>query len=525
MILSCLLAENISIFSSAPRSGFDELPLYLLTFSTIGLLAIYYIVEHKKNGLTFDKILLPSFIMMGIIMIWTIFRQGDRTFATWDNTGTFNITFTFSERLLAAFQVVIWLGVLYAIVFVYNRYRLNMDSYRWIPKIFLILIIAFVVIDFFYEFDIIAGIFNGTYLGRGVVFIFGNTNVWALVIFAGIITALILLNKRFNWYYFVSMICLFCYLIVTTSATAIYISLIVVLAYPLYEIFSPFKKDKKKSLKLLIIYVAVVLSLIGLIALFINIGVPIFANFWNFIDHSVLHKDFLTITGRTTIWSHIIELLKGNPLDFIFGLGHQTGSKIYQTYNAGYYSVKSAHNAVMEVFLRYGLIGAIIYSLILVSVFICLVIHIKRKRYRLAFIYGLGYLAILAHSIAESTTIFTPNIGGVYFGLYFVLPLTNVIQEKRFKEVKDDVLSVEINKQPIPKKVYFISFAYILLLVIVIKIIQSFTLIDILSCLLIGIDLTFIVLFVLLLTNNKSLYIINDNILSCYKRRLEGTTK
>ena len=97
--------------------------------------------------------------------------------------------------------------------------------------------------------------------------------------------------------------------------------------------------------------------------------------------------------------------------------------------------------------------------------------------------------------------------------------------EKKFKEVKDDVLSTKINKQPIPKKVYFISFAYILLLVIVIKIIQSFTLIDILSCLLIGIDLTFIVLFVLLLTNNKSLDIINDNILSCYKRRLEGTTK
>lgn len=525
IVFSCLLAENYALFSSAPRSGFELFPLYLITFSVIGLLIFYYILEHKKNGLSLDKILLPCFIVFGILMIWTIFRQDGRTFNNWNNDGTFDISFTFTERLLASLQVVIWLAVLYAIVFVYNRFRLNLESYRWIPKIFLIIIIAFVFIDFFYELDIIAGIFNGTYKGRGVEFIFGNNNVWALVIFAGIITALILLFKRFNWYYFASMICLFCYLLLTTSATAIYVSLIVLLAYPLYEVFIPFDKGKKKMLTLLAIYVGVVVSIIGFSALFININVPIFANFWHFIENSILHKDFLTMTGRTTIWSHIFDLLKGNPLDFVFGLGHQTGSKIYQTYNANHMAVKSAHNAVMEVFLRYGLLGAIIYVGMLITVFVCLAFHIKHKRYRFAFIYGLAYLAILAHSVAESTNIFTPNIGGTYFGLYFVLPIINILQSKKFKELKEDVINVQIERKKIDRKYYFVFTIFVLALITIIKIVQGLTDIDILSCLIISFDLAFVVMFALILTNNKVMCIINDNILSCYIRRLEASKR
>ena len=69
LLLSCFLAENYALFTDAPRSGFDSFPLYFLTFAIIGLLVFYYITEHKKNGLTFDKILLPSFIMMGALMI------------------------------------------------------------------------------------------------------------------------------------------------------------------------------------------------------------------------------------------------------------------------------------------------------------------------------------------------------------------------------------------------------------------------------------------------------------------------
>ena len=523
ILLSCFLAENFTLFSDTPQSGFETFPLYFLTFAIIGVLIFYYITEHKKNALTLDKILLPCFIMMGALMIWTIFRQDARTFTNWAHDGTFEISFTFSERLLAALQVVIWLGVLYAIVFVYNRYRLNMESYRWIAKIYIILVLLFCLIDLFYEWDVIAGIFSGTYAGAGVQFIFGNQNVWALVIFSGILTGLILSYKRWSWYYFSTMIAMFLYLFFTTSATSILISLVVMVLYPAYEIYKSIRANKVRGLIILLTYVSGWLAFVGLIAMFIRLDVPMFANLWQFIDTSLLHKDFLTITGRTDIWNHIIDLLKGNPLDFIFGLGHQTGSKIFQIYNLDTMPVKSAHNGVMEIFLRYGLLGVIIYCAMLLAVLVCLVIHIKQKRYRFAIIYGLAYGALLAHSIAESTNFFTPNIGGVYFGMYFVLPILNVMQAKKFVEIKAEVQSAPVSKEKVPSSFFVGAVIYVLASILVAKVIYNFFAIDMFSCILIVILLLMIGLFALVLTSSKAINIINNNILCRYIRRLEVT--
>ena len=525
ILLSCFLAENYALFTDTPRSGFDSFPLYFLTFAIIGLLVFYYISEHKKNGLTLDKILLPCFIMMGSLMIWTIFRQGDRSFVNWNNDGTFEISFTFGDRMLAALQVVIWLGVLYAIVFVYNRYRLNLESYRWIPKVYIIIVLLFCLIDLFYEWDIIAGIFAGTYTGAGVEFVFGNQNVWALVIFSGVLTGLILSYKRFSWYYFSTMIAMFLYLIFTTSATALYITWVVMILYPAYEIYKSIRANKRRGIKIAIIYVCSWSVVIGLIALFINIGVPMFANFWAFVDKSLLHKDFLTITGRTDIWTHIIDLLKQNPLDFIFGLGHQTGSKIYQTYAASHFPVKSAHNGIIEVFLRYGLLGAILYSVMLLAAFVCLGIHIKRKRYRFAIIYGLAYLALLAHSISESTNFFTPNVGGVYFGMFFILPIMNALQNKKFKELKEETIGAPINKEKVPEKFFVITFLLVVFYIAAIKVIHNFTGIDIFSCVVMLIVLLMGTLFVLILFNSKTINYVNNNITASYIKRLEVTKK
>ena len=524
LLLSCLLAENFALMNSNPLAGFSLAPAYILTFSTILLLVFYYLLEHKKNGLTFDRILLPSFIMMGILMIWTIFRQTNRTFIDWEGTGTFDISFTFSERLLFVLQVIIWLGLLYSLVFVYNRFRLNKESYRWIAKVYLIVIVLLVIIDFFYEWDVIAGIFMGTYQGAGVQFLMGNANVWGLMIFTGIVSSLILLYKRFTWYYFSGLIGLFLFLIFTTSATAIYISLIVCLAYPIYEIFTHIKEDKKKTLLRFAIYMGIVIVLTLLGILFVLIKVPIFVNFWGFVDNSIFHKDFLTVTGRTIIWEHIFDLLKGNPLDLIFGLGHGTGQKIFQTYNASYFSVKSAHNGVMEIFLRYGLLGAITYVGVLGLIVFSLIKHLRNKNYRFVFIYGLAFFAVVLHSIAESTMMFTSNVGGVFFGFVVALPILNVLQEKRLAELKADLKSVNAEKGAISKNTYMIAILSIMGATIVTIIIKMAAHLDVFSAVLILLMQIIVALLALCLTNNKSINIVNNNILYRYQRRVSQET-
>ena len=124
--------------------------------------------------------------------------------------------------------------------------------------------------------------------------------------------------------------------------------------------------------------------------------------------------------------------------------GTLTATKILVEYSTTF---RTAHNAIMEMFLRYGLVGACIYIGILGLTVYALIKHIQKKRYRFAIIYGLCFVAIFGHSMTESTTLFTPNVGGLYFSFVFVLPILNILQEKRFAEVKQDVITVNVQEE------------------------------------------------------------------------------
>ena len=207
-------------------------------------------------------------------------------------------------------------------------------------------------------------------------------------------------------------------------------------------------------------------------------------------------------------------------MDFIFGLGHVTGQKIFQTYNANAFPVKSAHNAIMEFFLRYGLLGAITYVGILGLIVFSLILHIRKKNYRFVFIYGLAFASVVLHSIAESTMMFTPNVGGVFFGFVVAIPILNILQEKRMNELKEDLINLETTKTPLSKNVYIVAILSIMAATIVSIIIKKIASLDIFSTILILLMQLVIGVVVLVLINNKSLIIVNNNILYGYQRRI-----
>ena len=455
LILSCLLSENFNVFSTNPMGGLAMDSAFILTISTIALLVIYYFVEHKRNGLKFDKILLPSFLIAGFFLILNIFRQGDRTFISYSRDWDFDISFSIPDRILASLQVVIWLGVVYGLVFVYNRFRLVKESDRWLAKAFLIIVTGMVLVDIVVEFKDIIAIFKGTYEEDGLAFCMGNSNVWSLLIFSGVISAILLCYKKFRWQYYVAMFGLTVFNTLTTCSTTMYVTFAAVFAYTIFEIISHFRTNKVQRRKMLVIYLTTVLVAIGLLALLIVVKAPLIYNFWEFVSNGMFNKEFSTLSSRTDIWGRIFEIMSRNPLDIIFGLGHQTGSMIFQEYMG--YVIKSAHNAYMEVILRYGVIGLSVYLGIIGLTVYCFIRHIQRKNYRFVFIYGLCFLCIIAHGITESTTLFTPNIGGLYFGFVFILPVLNILQEKRFNEIKEDLLKEELEWKQMNSKPYVIT--------------------------------------------------------------------
>ena len=447
LVLSSLLSENFAVFNNDPLKGFAVDSAFILTISIIALLVLYYFLEHKKNKLTFDKVLLPSLLVSGLLLILNVFRQFNRVFPTYDGASTFAISFTIQERLMASLQVVIWLAVIYALVFVYNRFRLNKESLRWIGKGYLVAILLFCVIDLFMEGNHLIAIFNGTYSNGGLMFLMGNQNIWSLLIFGGFLTAVMLSYKRFRWYYCAAMVYLFVHNLFTSCATTTYLCTGVLIIYSIFEIVLRFKNNRPSRVKYIATYLGILFGTTGTFALMVLLRVPLFVNLWSFLYNALFNKEFSTMTGRVDVWFKIFDLLKTNPLDFIFGLGHKTANKILVEYSTTYSSIRTAHNAIMEMFLRYGLIGACIYIGILGLTVYAVVKHILRKHYRFAIIYGLCFTAIFGHSMTESTTLFTPNVGGLYFSFVFVLPILNIIQEKRFAELKEDVVKADVKQE------------------------------------------------------------------------------
>ena len=503
LVLSCLLSENFALFNNDPLQGFAIDSAFILTISVIALLVLYYFLEHKKNKLTFDKILLPSLAVAGLLLILNVFRQVDRVFPNWDNTGTFAISFSVQDRLMASLQVVIWLAVMYAAVFVYNRFRLNKESYRWIGKVYLIVILLFCVIDVFLEANTLKSIFEGTNENGGLQFLMGNQNIWSLLIFGGFLTAVMLSYKRFRWYYYVIMVHLYIFNLFTSCATTTYLCSGVLLAYSIFEIVSHFQNNRRHRIRYIAVYLGIVATLISIFALMVAVKVPLFVNLWKFIEGSLFHKEFSTMTGRVEIWQKIFTLMIANPLDFIFGLGHKTGTKILVEYST---TIRTAHNAVMEMFLRYGLLGACIYLGIIGLIIYAFIKHIKNKRYRFAIIYGLCFLAIFGHSMTESTTLFTPNVGGLYFSFVFVLPVLNTIQEKRFAELKNDVVNADVKQEKLNPSSIVNMFIVLAFSFVIAKILNLALSIDTFSTILVSLAVFVISLVIISLLRKNSLY-------------------
>lgn len=449
IIFSCMLAENFAFFSSDHMGGMNNDSLIMLSLFVIFVLAFYFYLEHKKNKVTFDKLLLSVIAVFGLISITTIWWQGTRVF---DNPSIFyveSISFSVSDKLSYSLQVVIWCVVLYVLLFMFNRYSVSKKLLRWAPFVYVIGTAICAVIDIFIEFeDIVMILTNPTeYVKGGMMFLLYNSNVWAMLLLISILSCIVLSIKRFNLFYYILMLFFFIMIVFTYSATSTFIGFLIIVIYTLYEIVSALRNNKRKGVFLLSTFVGIIVLTMSLLAIAIALKTSVGLSIVSYFDTNVLHKDYGTLTERRWIWSAIYHLLINDPVDFMFGCGYKTGNAIF----AKYYeimqlgtTIRSAHNGLFEIVLRHGIVGLLFYASAFIPFAIGVVKLVKQKQYRIAFIHSLCLFAIFGHSISESTLFFTPNIQGMYLTIVFYLPVTRYTKEKYFNELEED-----LNKQQI----------------------------------------------------------------------------
>ena len=459
---SCLLAENFSLLTNDHMGGMQSGSIFMLSFFTILLLVFYYILERKHNKIKIDTILLCIIATFGLISIFTVCLQPARTFADGIGGAVGTISFTAEQKFSYALQIIIWCAVLYGVLYSITRYSISRKWLKWLAFIYIVGLFVCAFVDVFMEANKIAGIFNGNYQGD-IQFIIYNSNVWGHLLLIGVLSCIVLCLKRFKIYYYIPMIFFVVMIVFTSCATATFVSLVVTIAYTIFEIIAMFYKQRKKLVTYLFAYIGGIIVFVSVFALMVIVNVDVFSNFWDFIYREIIHKDYSTLTSRTGIWASVFGLLSKNPLDFIFGLGYRTGNAVFttyfMTYRDQYFAIRSTHNGLMEIFLRHGLLGVISYIALLSTFIFGLVSLIKKKQYRVAYLYSLCFFGILAHSIAESTTFFTPNIGGTYITLVFFLPVAKETKYDRLKLLNKDLQETEIkqNKVTSLNVCYFIN--------------------------------------------------------------------
>lgn len=415
-------------------------------------MVVYYIFEHRKNKLTLDYILLPTLVIFGAIMIWTIFRQGDRTFGSGSHLRT--VTFTAEEKLSYALQVIMWMSALYMVVFVHNKFGFNNHVFKMLTKAYWLIIMSFALADVIVDFNFYMKLFTAGYGAGGTKFWYHHNNIWAMTLLVGVIASFILLQDGFKWYYFASVIFLSIVAFAAKSSTTTIICFFVSLLCILFELIVRFKKKPKKLVLFLGIGVIAATAFILLTHFLGEKNVPFFGYVLSYYRNIVTGKDYTTFTGRTNIWRRLIDLLMKNPLDFLFGLGYRTSNKIFSSYMSASERIYSAHNGFMEIFLRHGIVGAVIYFAIALLSFLSFISYIRHKKYRKAFIYCVSFMALTAHNFTESTTILTPNTQGMFLCMVLILPLLNTKKQKRLDIIKEDLLALPYGKfNPKPSEI------------------------------------------------------------------------
>lgn len=102
-------------------------------------------------------------------------------------------------------------------------------------------------------------------------------------------------------------------------------------------------------------------------------------------------------TGRLLIWIEVIDYLKSNISHLIFGsgLGSTTIAEVLSNVGRGY---TSCHNIILEVLFHFGIIGTIIFVIIIKGV---LRIIYRFKDYNDILIYGLAFICLLINGFGE----------------------------------------------------------------------------------------------------------------------------
>ena len=455
--LGTFYVQNLALLTSDFNAGFDISTFWILTIACFICMFMYFFLEHKRNKLKIDKVLLPAMLILTAIMLAVIWMQKGETFA-WENGKAANeVTISFEDKIFYTIRLIFMMACLYMCLYCLYIRRISNRSLLWISIGYLGYTLVAMVFSFIKETDAYISIIHGT--DADVKSLFHNPNTYAMTLFIGMLACFVINYYKPNPVTYLAIPFIAVVMFFTGCATSAILSMVVV---PIYFVFDIARHARKKAFKTIIvtsvclfIFIFVFLMLFALSQTenetFVNINKSL----------SLLFKSFKTdtFTGRTLNWGKIISHSFDTIEHTLFGHGYFVSEKYIPALIAARHNSIEAgstfgDNGFIYILYSTGLVGLIPYLVMIGYFGYCCVRLLMEKRFYFVALFSLCTLSMTAYNMMEANNFFDFSVKGLYITTAFFMPV--IVAHKylvRKKDVKE-MMKMDVKKPAFdPKRV------------------------------------------------------------------------
>ena len=442
------LSQNLVVLTADMNSGHDWSSMMVLVASAAISLFMFFFINHRKNHMKVDWVLLPIIALLGICFLINIWTENGMTYEMPGSGGGVTVSFSSTEKIQASITLILYLSFIYGMLFMFSRTQTHSKFGNVALYIGIIFTYVAVIFSLITERASYLKIFDDTITSPvSIVSFFGNKNYYGGIIFVGILSCMIINyhRPRLIWY----LTAVF-FLLILCSTAAVLPTLIALVAVPLYLIIDIGRYiAKRRFVKLSY----VTLTLLGVFALGIvfYLGAKLewkgFKGVDIYITELMNSKDFNSLTGRTKIWEAVIPHCFDTLSHALFGHGYLITQKHTLGLTAtvfGGFNVKTTHNGYIQVLFEFGVVGFAIHAILICYFLYGLIRLLLEKRVYFALIYGFVGLCIAAYNVAESSPIFYSGIKELYMTLVFILPVMSRAKLAGRKELIEETKNLPV---------------------------------------------------------------------------------
>lgn len=454
LIATIFFIENIAL-SSAEFPKLQDFTFYFLAGFIFVLLLIYYLLEHIKNKVKCDWVLLIGlliFFACGMFAIWynpeVITGVNDLN----ETPVNYEITIPFKTKLFHSIRFGVLLIVLYTFLFTQSRKTLRHKFLLWFAYCFIIYTIVTIGYSLVTEFDVYKGILTGKNTGdNSVKSFYMNPNTYGGGLLSGIIACAAINLRKSRWWTYPLILLFLSALVFTSCFTSFALALIFVIIYMLIEIIRTYRKHPVLNTIWLIFYIAIPITFVVFLAISQNDEKFFFTPFANYFDRLISNNDFGSFSGRVNIWKSSLLELKNDPLHLIFGRGYGMAELMIGPINSNP-TLRSCHSGIVQILFNHGIIGLSLYVLLIGYFFYCCIRLIIKKHIKFG-LYSMFFIVfILIRGAIESNILMNLTVGDFTDTFIIFFPPMLLYKQTRHPKLEKEVKTINAWQNSIEPK-------------------------------------------------------------------------